>query len=74
MSDKHLGNSPCPNCKSSRYFETVHTEKCPDCGLFFDYRTGKSSSVYQKMLDAKYFAEQEEETRQARKYEYDFYK
>lgn len=35
---KEVGTkSKCPNCKSDKYIQTISTESCSDCGLFFDY-------------------------------------
>jgi uncharacterized Zn finger protein (UPF0148 family) len=39
----------CPNCGSSRYYQTVSTEYCPDCGLFCDYWGDGTNEVYREM-------------------------
>lgn len=39
--------TPCPNCGSSQYRETVSREYCPACGLECDYWGGGANAVYE---------------------------
>lgn len=41
----------CPNCGSSEYKQTVSTESCSDCGLYFDYWGGGANDVYKRMME-----------------------
>ena len=47
----------CPNCKSDQYFQTISTEQCPSCGLFYNYWGDGPNDVYRKMMER---TEQEE--------------
>jgi hypothetical protein len=40
----------CPNCKRKNYKQTVSTESCTSCNLFYDYWTNSQSSVYTEMM------------------------
>lgn len=46
---KKLNNRKCPNCKSSKFKETLSREYCPDCGLECNYWGGGSNQVYDNM-------------------------
>lgn len=36
----------CPACLKNTYYQTVATERCNDCGYFFDYWDCKGSPQY----------------------------
>lgn len=56
---KNLNNRRCPNCKSSRFKETLSREHCPDCGLTCDYWGAGVNDVYEKMCQQKWAKEEE---------------
>ena len=43
---KRLNNRKCPNCKSTKFKETLSREYCPDCGLECDYWGSGANDVY----------------------------
>lgn len=57
--------SDCPNCKSQTgYKQTISTESCSDCGLFFDYWGNGGNQIYNDMLLRKAQKEEWEEYQQ----------
>jgi hypothetical protein len=48
-----LKSSPtaCPNCGSDRYFQTLSTEQCDQCGLHFDYWGDGANQVYKVYME-----------------------
>lgn len=51
----------CPNCGSPQYSETISTEHCPACGLFYDYWGGGANEIYAAMVARRVQEEEERE-------------
>lgn len=43
--------SNCPNCNSTRYFQTVSREWCDSCKYEFDYWGGGGNEVAQRLQE-----------------------
>lgn len=61
-------NKLCPNCKSSKYIETISLEYCASCGLKCDYWGNGANDIYQNMMNENF--DIEEQTRNEQDNEY----
>ncbi len=69
--------SKCPNCDSPKYIQTISTESCSNCGLFFDYwavNGTHGNEVYDAMIErqrqAEAWADYERQRELEKEYEY----
>lgn len=65
---KVINQRPCPNCKSTKYRETISYEYCPDCGLECDYWGKGANSVYRGLIEKQWEKEEQRRKKENQSY------